>query len=60
MVGSLTTKSGITQGTIYKQIHNTPINSFPLPMFSGLEERLKCLRTLNKAGFEKSKPIPTG
>jgi hypothetical protein len=37
-----------------------PINHLsPLPLVGGIEERLKCLRALNKVGFEK-KPEPTG
>ena len=33
--------------------------SFPLPLVgSGLEGRLKCLKTLTKVGFEKYKPTP--
>ena len=34
-----------------------PINCLSLlPLVGGLEGRLKCLRTLNRVGFEKSKP----
>lgn len=47
------------QGTTSKQVYNPPfpINLHsPLPLVSGLEGTLKCLRMLNKVDFEKSKP----
>lgn len=46
------------QGTTFEQVHNTLsfVLLFPLSLVGGLEGRLKCLRTLDKVGFEKSKP----
>jgi hypothetical protein len=51
-----TTKSGIKELLLNRSKPPFAINLFPLPLASGLGERLKGPRILNKVGLEKFNP----